>query len=769
MESPGVGNTYRKDVYLEDINVSEKEKSSEAYLKSMIDYWINTLVREKRDIKTYRNYYSGIRNNKDFAYLTDNFGMGTPSKLIFNNLIKPRIDSLVGKVIDESFTFKVTCTDDKTVCEIQERKKQGRLKKITSSLAAFSTRMVNAVNREEGELPTLTELQEDIAKQSSKFKTNFISDFEIAAQDVLQYVSQSERVGLKQKLKLMALDLFITGECYYRVYCSREGADPEIEVIRPEDLFYNKSVYSQSIGTISGSDAVVQRMYLSRKEILSRYGKYMDSYQRDYLFGSISRSGAARVVRSGFDIERDDYNDSVSPYSDPHKMEIHRVEWFALNKVNYSDYDKESERSIKSGISSEVNKYGWRLDRYEGVRIAGSIYVNCGKSSHMIRSQEQPYLTSLTYGGIRYNDRTNGGKPFSLVGTMKDLQDAYDVTIFYRDNLIAHSGVSGDRINVAGIPKVLGNNFMERLLKFISLKKNGFELIDPTEPGAQMFSHYGSFDNSINGGSLDAIERVLLGMEKQADITAGTNPQMLAQIAEREAVGNVQQGIQQSLIINEDKFELLRDNFKSLLSKVIDTSQICYKEGKKGSYIAGSEAYVFDILPENFCFSDFAISISYGSKDEIKLRELKAVVKELIASGQIAADVIVHIILSDSITEVKRLVSESVTKSKEENNKLGQANNQLEQMQQQLKQLEAELNNAKQQLKASEAQKQQYNQDDLAAKRSLEVEKLENEKEKRKDLKEFQQGQLKFKSQTVQLEREQLFMDTGSAKEVKNL
>ncbi len=762
-----IGNNFSKDVYLEDIHVSEADKGKEDYLKGMIDYWVSTLVREKSDIKTYRNYYSGVRDTKDFEYLTENFGMGSPSKLMFTNLIKPRIDALLGKVVDETFSYKVSCTDDKTVDTIQETKKNGKIRQITQSLDAFSKRMVNAVNNEAQEQPTLSELQEDITKQSKKFQTNFLSDFEIAAQDVLKYVSQSEKMAMKQKLKLLALDLFIAGECYYRVYCERVGADPIFEDIRPEDFFYNRSVYSQEVGELNQADAVVHRKYLSRKEILSKYGKYMDKEQREFLFGSTSRAGGARVIESGYDIEDTSYADTTTPYLDPHRMEVYHVEWFALNEVPYTDEDKDFETNVE-GYATKVKNKGWRLDRYEGIRIAGSIYVNCGKSSNMIRSQSNPYLTKLTYGGIRYDDRNNGGKPYSTVGSLKDLQDAYDVTIFYRDSMIAHSGVSGDRINVAGIPKVLGNDFMERLFKFIALKKNGFELIDPTEPGAQMFSHYGSFDNSINGQSLDAIEKVLRGMEQQADITAGTNPQMLGQIAERDAVGNVKQGISQSLMINEDRLELLRHNQQKMLSRVLDTAQICFKEGKKGSYIVGSESYIFEILPDNFCFSDFAISITYGSKDEIKLRELKSVVKELIASNQIGADVIVHVILSDSITEVKRIVSESVAKTKEENNAAGQAQQQAEQLTQQVKDLEAQLNNLNSQLKAAESQKQQYNADEAAHKRNNDRRKLDIEDHKREDTKQFQDDQTSLKRETVALEREQLYLGTGNAAEIKN-
>ncbi len=770
MTNQGVGNNFRKDAYLEDIHITEAEKSKEWYLKDMIDYWIGTLVREKRDIKNYRNYYSGIRDKKDFEYLTENFGIGTPSKLMFTNLIKPRVDALLGKVVDETFTFKVTCTDDKTISEIQETKKANKLNVITSSLASFSQRMVNSINAgsDEQGLPTLSELQEDIGKQTSKFKTNFISDFEVAAQDVLKYVSQSEKIGMKQKLKLMAMDLLITGECYYRVYCERVGSDPILEVIKPENIFYNKTTNTQNVGTINESDAIVHREWISRKEILSRYGKYMDKEQREYLYGSTARVGGSRIIGSGRDIELMYEDDNYSAALDPHRMEVYHVEWFALNRVELSDEDKELENTVE-GYMSDAGKWGWRVDRYEGIRIAGSVYVNCGKSTHMVRSQSAPHLTSLTYGGVRYNDRNNNGRPYSVVGALKDLQDTYDTTLFYRDNMIAHSGVAGDRINVAGIPKVLGNNFMDRLFKFIALKKNGFELIDPTEPGAQMFQHYGSFDNSVSGNSLDAIEKVLAGMERQADLTAGTNPQMLGQIAERDAVGNVKQGIKQSLLINEDLLELVRDNQLKMLCKVLDTSQISYSKGKKGSYIAGSEAYVFEILPDNFCLSDFAINISYGSKDEIKLQELKLVAKELITGGMLPPDAIVHIILSDSITEVKRIVSQAVAVQKEENNQLGQANQQVEQLTQQLKDIQNQLNQAQQQLKTSEQQSGQFKAKEVALKEQEVTRKLSNDERKREDLKDFQDKQIALKDQVVQLEREQLYLDTGNAQEVKNL
>lgn len=118
-----IGSNHYTDHYLEDIHITEAEKSKEWYLKDNIDYWIANLVRTKPYLSTYRNYYSGIRDQQEFKYLTENFGIGAPSVLKFTPLIKPRVDALLSQIEGESLAYRVTCIDDRTVDIIEEEKK----------------------------------------------------------------------------------------------------------------------------------------------------------------------------------------------------------------------------------------------------------------------------------------------------------------------------------------------------------------------------------------------------------------------------------------------------------------------------------------------------------------------------------------------------------------------------------------------------------------------------------------------------------------------
>jgi hypothetical protein len=53
-------------------------------------------VRTKGHIAAARNYYSSTRDELDFQYLEDIYGMQNPIDLGFTNIIKPRVDALVG-------------------------------------------------------------------------------------------------------------------------------------------------------------------------------------------------------------------------------------------------------------------------------------------------------------------------------------------------------------------------------------------------------------------------------------------------------------------------------------------------------------------------------------------------------------------------------------------------------------------------------------------------------------------------------------------------
>jgi hypothetical protein len=78
---------------------------------------------------------------------------------------------------------------------------------------------------------------------------------------------------------------------------------------------------------------------------------------------------------------------------------------------------------------------------------------------------------------------------------------------------------------------------MTRLTR-VTLRKQGLELVDPTEDGANLFQHYGDF-NASKGDAINAVNAILESLAVQADIVSGVPRQMLGVIEQRVEVENV--------------------------------------------------------------------------------------------------------------------------------------------------------------------------------------------------------------------------------------
>ena len=100
---------------ISDYRVSEKDKNSPEYLMASIDHLISDLY----NLKSYRrklmgkmrDMYEGIRDGEEYAYLTENFGIGNASEIKFTPIIRNRIEALIGLLSNTSFDWELTVVD----------------------------------------------------------------------------------------------------------------------------------------------------------------------------------------------------------------------------------------------------------------------------------------------------------------------------------------------------------------------------------------------------------------------------------------------------------------------------------------------------------------------------------------------------------------------------------------------------------------------------------------------------------------------------------
>ena len=360
-----------------------------------------------------------------------------------------------------------------------------------------------------------------------------------------------------------------------------------------------------------------------------------------------------------------------------------------------------------------------------------------------------------------YSDRN--GDPFSLILKTANLQDKNDVLYFYRDNIISESGTAGDWLDVAYLPKFLGEEFADKLMKWKAYKKAGIALIDSSQEGQPMINtNFNGYDDTLKLQTIQAIDLAIQRNEDTCSMITGVFREKLGGIEQKDAVTNVQVGVRQSSYITKQYYQIMDLLTREILIDILDLCKIVYKKGISGTLVLGERLNkIFTALPEHYTFTSFDVNIA-DSSEIIKEQEwIKQIGMELTKSGLFDPEVLIDIVSAKGLTSMKADVKNSLSKKKQETDQTNQMAQQLEQMNQQLKQASDEAQRLQKEIEKLNSQKLK-----------LEKDKLDFEKEigwyKAKDDTKFKQMDADAELKRVQLEGLQLLDNNAKNDEIKN-
>lgn len=534
-----------------------------------INECIGRLVYDKSKLKKAYNYYHCVRDADQFKHIEENFGVGVPTSVGFTPLIKKHIDVLVGEYLELDPDLQVTCKDEKTVSNIMRDKKL----KIDHELYSFLKRYLqNAIvnillnNNQPVNDPFIEKEMQRIQRDVEK---NFISEYEIAAQNILSYIKNSRDIDLKNKMRELFTDLLITGTCYYRVKVVNNNI--QFEVLNPLDTFIERN---RNRFYLNHSPRAVIRRYMSVEQIMSEFGSELTKDAKATLKDmgpKVDNSNAiyVRVPSTNF------YDDSDGKLNVSQIPSVGILGGLEVSPVLPYDADQySSNHNTITVYECEWLEYdNGKYYRHEGVKIGEDIYICRGKAEHTVRSQSNPDYCTLTVNGMFFADKN--GQPFSLILQTAQMQDKYDLLIFYRDNLIASSGTVGDWIDLAHVPAVLGVELPERLEKWLAYKKNGMALFDSSQEGAGLLNTtFNGYDDTIKAQSIQAIQMAIDSIEQNASAMTGVFPEKLGGIQERDAVSNVKVGLRYSTLLTKQYFSAMDGMFKEVNYDCLNTAKL---------------------------------------------------------------------------------------------------------------------------------------------------------------------------------------------------
>ena len=650
-----------------------------------INSCISDLIYDKVQLKKAYNYYHCIRDAEQFRHIEENYGIGTPTSVGFTPLIKKHIDVLVGEYLELDPDLQISCKDEHTVSDIMRDK---QLKIHNAVYNKFKEKLENVIvqvilnGQEITDDPLFAKELERIKKEVAD---TYVSEYEIAAQNILNYIKNSRDIDLKNKMRELLTDLLIGGVCYYRTRPSNGKNNLKLEILNPIDTFVERN---HNEFYLNKSPRAFVRRWLTVDQILAEYDEDLTDEARSKLTKDTPKgvendnavyvrvphyAANEKTPRAGTPgilggLEVSPIREVSDPYysRNDNLIPVYECEWI--------EYDKD------------------KLVRHEGVRIGEEIYIVKGESEDIVRSASNPKDCSLTINGIFFSDKN--GDPFSIVLHTMDLQDRYDLTIYYRDSLVASGGTLGDWVDVSHLPTFLGEELPERLQKWIAYKKQGVGLFDSSQEGIQIVNTtFNGFDDTIKAQMMQAFDLVLQSIEQQASSITGVFAEKLGGIQQRDAVSNVKVGIRQSTLLTKQYFSAMDLLYKEVNYDLLNLAKIVYKKGICGTLINGTKLnQIFTALPEYYTMTDFDIHIQDSTETFQAKEGLRNSSVELIKSGQADPAMIINIMTARNVTELKGYIDDAVRTKKQENDIIGQLQQQLQQLQQQTQEYSKQIN-----------------------------------------------------------------------------
>lgn len=737
------------------MEITNAKKGSDDYLMDWTDYIIGSLVREKLELYKAYNYYNGVRDHYQYENLEKNYGVGNPTSVGFTPLTRKHIDAIVGEYLTTKPKPRISCKDKRTLTNIFRDK---QLQVIKSQKEYISKFLENAVykaimgqgDKQQDQKLVDDQIEKELKEIQDSVQRNFISEYEIAAQDICEYVLQNRQIDFTNKLEQLLLDLLISGQAYYKVVPTHEGTNFRIELCDPLNTWVDKDPKNKYM---KNAYKAVVRKWMTPEEIEIKYGDFLTQkdlkqikewknfYNEETNFalvtGQTSRCGAqGDGILAGV---------GVYPFENE-KREFRRYDLIPVYDVEWIDSKKEGDKLI-----------GYT---YQVTRIGNDIYILEGNNIPMPRDIDAPNEPRLSINGLWY---TNGhGSPYSLMLATADLQDKYDLNLYLKDNAIALAGTRGAIIDVAAIPEFIGDTPEERIIKFQAYRKVGTSLIDSAQEGLQNLNTiYNGYDDTIQPGTIQAYQLSIQMIEDTVSSITGVFRERLGGIEQRDAVQNVEIGMQQSYIITKRYYQAMDTLVKEMLSDCIDMAKIVYKEGLTGQLILGDKREIINILPEYYTFTSYDINLA-DTTEIMKEQELiKQLALQLVGSNQFDPEILMIVSTSKSLTEMKELSMKCIKEKKLENDQIQQLTQQLQQAQEQQKQMQKQLEESTRKIAQLNEKKLNLEQQNTQMDQEIEYAKIRSNE----DLKN---RELDLIEQRNKLEAAQLMDDNPNNDAIKN-
>lgn len=672
----------------------------------------------KEEMQTYYDLYNSIYSEKDLKYVTNPFKQqdGFPAMAQDYNIIKPKIDLLLGEETKRPFNFRVVHTSDIATSEIQDKAKQMIVDYIQATIMSKLGPEEQARYQEalqSGEIMTPEQIQKYISKDYKDIA-------EITAYHSLNYLKN--KLNITHEFFKGWKDALIGGEEIY--YVGIVNGEPCLQRINP--IYFDYDSDTSDLEFIHEAQWCCYEMIMSLTEVYDRLYDKMSEKQLNELLDMMddrSKGGVTPEVRkTSLDyphIKTHNINGfSSNPFEEADNIHVWHCCWKSLKKIGFvniinpetgmpEEYQVD-ETYKETGNELDV-EWKWIIEVWEGYRIGQDLYVGIQPVEYQHISADNPNAQRLPYTGVIYNN-TNS-RPRSLVSMMKPLQYMY-IVLWYRLEL-AMARDKGKVVNmdITQIPKSM-NIDVAKWMHYLSAL--GVNFINPYEEGWDIPGREGGKPSQFNqisaldltmANTIDQYINLMDKIESMLSEISGVSKQREGSISSNELVGNVERSVVQSAHITEPWFWVHNQVKKECLTMLLDTAKHAWKDNKTSiQYVLDDATRAFLTLSDDFFYEDMDIFVEDTTKNQQQIEALKNLMQPAMQNGASLLD-IAEIITMDNVTMIRSKLEEIEQKRMEQQQAMEQAQAEREQ---QMAQIQNEIKEEELMLKEAEMDLKKY-------------------------------------------------------------
>ena len=656
------------------------DKKDESFYKKCIDscetmlYYRSGLSRTKQiDIESNLNVYKGIAIPDDMEKMfnpMDLEGITFPSETRNYPICAPKIDLLVGEEWMRRDSWMIRSMNESAISSKQDQQQE----------------MLMQLAQQEVTNPDYSEekTQKNIQKLGKYLKYNWKDSNELTASRLLSYIYKEQ--NLKKKFNDGMVDHLVTSREIYRI----DEVNGEVIVEKCDPRQIHTLGYTNDF-KIEDADIIIQIHYLPVGKVIDEFYDFLSDDDIKYLEGGIAVKKDEGVLNYSYvnprlyfpvnlsdddprllevDNEMSNYG-YVGPFDDKGNIRVVRTRWRGRRKLGkrtyFDEYGDEqidwvSENYKPDPEKGETVKWKWVNEAYEGVKLAGRIYVKYGPRKFQLRHINNKSKCDLGFIG------TDCG--ISMMSRMKPFQFAYNVYMRRLELLCARFGGPIIELDTSKIPD---DWELDKWMYYLHVL--GYMIVDPFNEGkkgaaqGKLAGNFNTTGKAISpdiGSYIQQNIAMLQYIETQLGTIAGVTKQREGQVDNRETASGVERAVTQSSHITERWFSIHEDTKRRVLQACIDVAKQTYKgKNVKADFILDDMSRVMlDFNGDDLAYTDFDIFVS-SSAEDMKIRQtIESLAQAMVQNGS-PASVLVNAIKSDSIAEMTRLLEEAETTNAE--------------------------------------------------------------------------------------------------------